>query len=233
MSRFAFHLLVAGLLTGGFMHDVSAAVLSYSGTLYDDGVQGAALFDGIPLGPSTAFSFVAEFDPLQPITALPIGTPTPIPLAPGQAAYVATSVTFTIDGIGTYTVVPGSYAVTLQDPTGPGLFGNFFHEYAVGLAELVYPGAGAMLAGFGTATPAFVATEVEATTLSDDLGALAEMYVPFTSGDFLAFFLPVPIAGTASATIVPEPPDSLLFLPALAAIARVRTNRRRNVAPAA
>lgn len=233
MSRFALHLLIASLLMSGFVHETQAAVLSYSGTLYDDGVQGAALFNGIPLGPSTAFSFVAEFDPDQPITALPIGTSTPIPLAPGQAAYVATSVIFTIDGIGTYTVVPGSYAVTLQDTTGPGLFGYFFHQYAVGIAELVYPGAGAMLASFGTATPAFVAADVIATTLTDDLGAIAEMYVPFTSGDFLAFFLPAPVAGTASATIVPEPPDSLLFLPALAAIARVRTNHRRHVAPAA
>lgn len=225
MIRIAGWMAIAGVLMAG-AGDVQAETLTYSGTLYDDGVLGGALFDGVPLGPATAFSFTAVFDPGQPIAALPIGTPVPIPLAPGQAAYVATSVTFTIAGLGTYTVVPGSYAVTVQDPGGPGLFGNFVNDYAVGLAEMIYPGPGALLAGFATATPPYVAASVAPTTLSGDRGMIAEMYVPFTSGDLLAFFLPAPVAGNATATIVPEPADLALALSGLAVLGRVRAGRR-------
>lgn len=218
-------LLLAALATSAWA--AQADVLTYSGTLIDDGIHGAALFDGMPLGPATAFSFTAEFDPAQRITALPIGTATPLPLPPGWGAFAASTVRFTVAGLGSFDVLPGSYAVTLQDPSGPGLFGRFAGTYAVGLAERSYPGPGAMLAGFGQATPGFTAAQPVATTLSGDQGAIAEMYVRFQGGHELDFYLPAPVAGVATAAVVPEPSVAALTLLGLVTVfMRVRQKRQ-------
>jgi hypothetical protein len=176
-------------------------VLSYSGAIENDGVNGAAFFDGMPMPATVSYSFQAVFDPASPVV-LTSG----IPLGPGQAAFVASSVSFFITGYGNFAVVPGSYYVTLQDPTGGGLFGNFVGTYAAGLDETIDPGAGAFLTGFTSATPDFTIASPAATIFAGDRGAIAEMYTPFTTGDQFAFFIPLPIPGAGSASVtVPEP----------------------------
>jgi hypothetical protein len=185
--------MAIGVFAGGAQ--AGPLVLSYSGTLYDDGVRGAAYFDNTPTPTTVAFSFQAEFDPA-----------TGFALGKRQEGFVASNVTFSIAGYGNFNALAGSYFVTLQDPTGGGLFGDFVHTYAAGLDETIEPGAGAFLTGFTTANPGFTALAPKATIFGGDLGAIAEMYTKFTSGDELDFYIPDPIPGTATASIsVPEP----------------------------
>jgi hypothetical protein len=210
-SRAAIAAAAIALLAGPA--SAGSLTLSYSGTIFDDGVRGAAYFDNVAMPAATAFSFQAVFDPGSGFA-----------LGVGQAGFVASQVRFTVAGYGSFTVVPGSYIVTMQDPTGAGLFGDFVNTYAFGLDELTDPGPGALLAGFATATPNFTISAPGSTVFGGDQGLLAEMYTPFTSGDELDFYIPTPVPGDARASI-PEPATLSLLGSGIAGLFAARRRR--------